>query len=216
MKNKKTALGIAMIIMTVIPACAQQNNPESDFTVRNVEDGKGIEITEYVGKRTEVRIPPRIQNLPVTSIGESAFSLKNITRVTIPNSVTNIGREAFSYCTSLTNIIIPNSVTSIGGDAFYHCYSLTSVSIPDSVTRIEDFTFFNCTNITSVTIPNSITFIGDSAFYGCANLTNVTFVGMIPSDNFRYTDSFPGDLRTKYLAEGIGTYMKSGSTWTKK
>ncbi len=37
-----------------------------------------------------------------------------LTSVTIPNSVTSIGDEAFYDCTSLTNVTIPNSVTSIG------------------------------------------------------------------------------------------------------
>ena len=54
----------------------------------------------------------------------------------IPNSVTNIGDNAFYGCQSLTNINIPNSVTSIGNDAFGRCYSLTSINIPDGVTNI--------------------------------------------------------------------------------
>ena len=45
--------------------------------------------------------------------------------ITIPDSVTSIGDEAFSDCTSLTSITIPDSVTSIGDRAFYGCYSLT-------------------------------------------------------------------------------------------
>ena len=39
----------------------------------------------------------------------------------IPNSVTNIGDNAFWHCESLTNINIPNSVTNIGDCAFGHC-----------------------------------------------------------------------------------------------
>lgn len=43
-------------------------------------------------------------------------------------SVTNIGYQAFFYCTGLTNITIPNSVTSIGGSAFDFCRNLTEVN----------------------------------------------------------------------------------------
>lgn len=52
----------------------------------------------------------------------------NLTNVTIPNSVTFIGRSAFQGCTSLTSVNIPDSVTSIGNSAFYGCSSLTSIN----------------------------------------------------------------------------------------
>ena len=45
----------------------------------------------------------------------------------IPDSVTSIGKRAFSECTSLTSVTIPDSVTSIDWDAFYYCTSLTDV-----------------------------------------------------------------------------------------
>ena len=100
---------------------------------------------------------------------------RELTSVTIPNSVTEIGGGAFSDCSSLTSVTIPNSVTEIGGYTFSGCSSLTSVTIPNGVTRIGDNAFFNCSSLTSVTIPNSVTKIGDSAFLGCRSLKNFTF-----------------------------------------
>jgi hypothetical protein len=80
----------------IVPACAQQYNAEKDFTAKPVDGGKGVEITGYVGEKFEVRIPPRIQNLPVTSIGNHAFEdCENITSVIISNGVTRIGGWAF-------------------------------------------------------------------------------------------------------------------------
>ena len=62
---------------------------------------------------------------------------------TIPNSVTSIGRDAFSYCTSLTSITIPNSVTSIGSFAFSGCSSLTDVyCYAETVPTTESNSFF--------------------------------------------------------------------------
>ena len=76
-------------------------------------------------------------------------------------------------CYSLTSVTIPDSITSIGEDAFADCSSLTSVTIPDSVTSIGDSAFCNCSSLTSVTIPDSVTSIWDSAFDGCSSLTSV-------------------------------------------
>ena len=72
----------------------------------------------------------------ITTIVGGAFAESDITSVTIPNSVTNIGDEAFKYCESLVSVTIPNSVTSIGDEAFEYCESLTSVIIPNSLTNI--------------------------------------------------------------------------------
>ena len=67
----------------------------------------------------------------------------------IPNSVTSIGLDSFSF-SGLTSITIPNSVTSIGQNAFYGCKDLTSITIPSSVTNMEKFVFLDCTGLTSI------------------------------------------------------------------
>ena len=59
-----------------------------------------------------------------------------------------IHNSAFRRCTSLKSVTIPDSVTSIGKSAFNGCSGLTSVTIPDSVTSIGDFAFEGCTSLT--------------------------------------------------------------------
>ena len=68
-----------------------------------------------------------------------AFAPYGITDYSIPNSVTEIGSDAFYGCSGLTNITIPNSVTSIGTYAFSGCTSITTFTIPKTVIEIGDY-----------------------------------------------------------------------------
>jgi hypothetical protein len=129
---------VILLLFCSLTAYSQmrQYDNESDFRIAN-ENG-GAVILEYLGSKQEVRIPPRIQRLPVTGIGNGAFAdCDSFTSVTIPDSVTTIGKWAFYGCGSLTSVTIGNSVTGIGDRAFADCFSLTSVTIPNSVTRVH-------------------------------------------------------------------------------
>ena len=152
---------------------------------------------------TDVVIPSKYDGLPVTSIGDGAFSWCSITSVTIPDSVTTIGSSAFYWCSSLTSITIPDSVTTIGDEAFSYCQSLTSVTIPDSVTTIGDWAFRYCWSLTSITIPDSVTTIGDLAFASCDSLTSIT----VDPDNSVYHSSGNCLIETnsKTLVAGCST-----------
>jgi len=215
--KRRSLLTIALIVTAVIPVYAQQYDSEKDFEIDWDPKVKGgVLIAEYIGSKREVRIPPSIQNNPVTGIGERAFfQRRSLTGVTIPNSVTGIGYSAFWGCTSLKSVTIPNSVTGIGDEAFSRCTSLASITIPNSVTGIGEGTFYGCTSLKSITIPNSVTSIGNWAFSRCNSLTSVTFQGKISFDRV-----FDGNLDGLYLASdgGPGTYTRfaKGKTWKKQ
>src|SRR5271157_4597088 len=70
--------------------------------------GGTLTITNYTGPGGALTIPPtNINGLPVTSIGDQAFNNStNLTNVTIPNSITNIGAGVFDGCASLTAITV--------------------------------------------------------------------------------------------------------------
>lgn len=78
-----------------------------------------------------------------------AFAGSNLTDITIPNTVTDIGVGAFQY-SALTSIIIPNGITKIWAGAFHHCTSLKSVTLPNSITQIQRDAFRDCTALTTV------------------------------------------------------------------
>src|SRR5690242_2749344 len=107
MKTKLIRLFVALVWLAS-PALVQA---QLTYTTNN----GAITITGYfTAAGLDVVIPASIDGYPVTSIGDGAFQGSSLTSVTIPNSVTNIGDNAFSECTGLTSVTIPNSVTSIG------------------------------------------------------------------------------------------------------
>jgi hypothetical protein len=136
---------------------------------------------------------------------------------TIPSSVTSIGNDAFSGCTSLTSITIPNSVFSIGDWAFSYCSSLTSITIGNSVTSIGGAAFAFCMNLTRVTIPDSVTALKSADYYSsrigsfslCTSLTNVTIgdsVTSIGDAAFSGCTNLTG-VYFKGSAPGLGRYV---------
>jgi len=108
-----------------------------------------------------LKIPNKINNLPVTAIGDSAFIRKELISVIIPNSIKTIGDSAFAH-NQLSEIIIPNSVVSIGNTAFAY-NQLSKVTIPNSVTTIGSGAF-GYNQLSSVTIPTGIISIRNSVF----------------------------------------------------
>lgn len=131
----------------------------------------------------------------VTAIGDNAFNgCRNMASVTIPNTVTSIGRRAFYFVEKseggLTQITIPNSVTSIGEEAFYGCHYLETVTLSENITSIPNGCFGDCWNLKNINsedgveIPGKVTSIGNNAFYNCqyqlAKVTipdGVTYIG---------------------------------------
>lgn len=117
----------------------------------------------------------------VTNIGIDAFPGTILTSITIPGSVTSIGAMTFTYCGSLTSVTIACGVTNIGNGAFKSCFSLTSVTIPNSVTSIGIDAFQQCIRLGSMIIPGSVTNIGSDAFEANASFSNAYFVGNAPA-----------------------------------
>ena len=169
-------------------------------------NGNEIAIWGYTGSDTAVYLPSSYAGYVVTTIRFEAFKNQTqITKIFIPESITDIEWDAFSGCTNIQSATMPtnaisafpksnlksvvlNGGTSIGEWAFSGCTGLTSVTIPDSVTSIGNSAFFECTGLTSVTIGNSVTSIGGCAFFECTGLANIVFRGTSDQWNEVYLD----------------------------
>lgn len=113
----------------------------------------------------------------ITRITDNMFSgCGALSSITIKGNLVSIGESAFSNC-GLTSFVIPQSVSFIGKDAFSRCSSLTEIQLPNGIEKLEDNIFEECTSLTSIVIPNSVTSLGKNAFKNCKSLTSVTFSG---------------------------------------
>lgn len=130
----------------------------------------------------------------VTEIKDYAFFSARIKSITIPDSVTRIGTEAFReaymletvsgakgvteiaarafyWCENLQSFSLGQAVTKIGNNAFFACERLNNVIIPKSLTTLDDGAFSSCYSFTELTLPATVTTIGEGAFSGCVALT---------------------------------------------
>lgn len=141
-------------------------------------------ITKYTGKEHKITIPAQVaqgtQTYPVTKIGDRVFSNYRyaLTSVQIPDTVTEIGSNAFYNCTSLKSVTIqdnkPSCVKKIGRQAFMFCSELTDIPILDPVTEIDSEAFHHCEELDTVTIPEGVTSVADGMFSYCYSLHTVT------------------------------------------
>lgn len=89
-----------------------------------IENGK-ITITRFNGTALEVRLPERIEGVPVAGIGKKAFlSRKNLRRVFLPDGLEEIGDWAFAYCGALKEAVLPCGEVRFGRAVFMECGSL--------------------------------------------------------------------------------------------
>ena len=136
------------------------------------EDGT-YGVRGYINSREAV-IPAKHRDKDVTKILDNGFKDNtNLQSITIPDSITSIGKYAFENCRSIENIKIPESVTEICDGAFKGC-AFFSITIPKSVTRIEGYTFEGNHRLKKVTLPESVNWIDYRAFADCSALKSIT------------------------------------------
>ena len=107
--------------------------------------------------------------------------------------------------------IIPNSVVEIGENAFYDCESLETITIPNSVTKIGKSTFNACSTLSSITLSENLTAISDWAFDDCNSLKEVICYAPQPPTISKYT--FSDISPTIYVPENTVTIYQNAPYW---
>ncbi|MBQ3288996.1 MAG: leucine-rich repeat protein [Kiritimatiellae bacterium] len=163
MKNPRLfSVGIIMnLLIRATTACAETERV-GDYTWQySVVDGKawigsGVAETAAISPSPvgEVTVPNELGGYEVWRLDNYAlYGCNEMARVTIPNSVRQIGLKAFGTCGTLSDVAIADGVEIIGEDAFYNCSNLVNVVVPNSVTNIGRFAFSCCRGLQSITLP---------------------------------------------------------------
>ena len=174
-----TLLALCLCLGSAVPVFAA----EEDFVI------EGGVLVEYNGNGGNVVIPDG-----VTEIGPEVFygffSFSGL-KVTLPDSIRVIGREAF--CESpLSSINLPEGLTTIEDMAFAECGSLTSITFPSSLRTIGTEAFDNCHSLAQISFSSGLQEIGMNAFSFC-NLTQVD----VPAGVTVGRNAFYGNPTTK-------------------
>lgn len=134
------------------------------------------------------------------------YECKNITSVTLPDTIKYIKGHVFDFCENLQTINLPNGLLTIEEAAFQCCYKLQHVSIPDTVKTIDNFAFNHCQSLdaSSFHIPTNVKRIGRYTsypahmFYDCG------------TDNFTAFDI--ADNKNGYSVDDGILYADNGKT----
>ena len=137
--------------------------------------GKEYKVTRFNQLGSNPNVRSIILPDTITQIGSNAFcNWANLESIVIPEGVEKIKMMTFTDCTNLKNITLPSTLKEIGTFAFDRCTSLRSITIPEGVESIGRFAFADCSQLETVILPQSLKELRKEAFYQCTNLQQIT------------------------------------------
>ena len=154
------------------------------WSFKKKDDGTYI-LTAYRGEDTVVYVPDKVGKADVTELDNAVFSpsakrisnaevRRRITKIIIPETVVQIGNEAFRDCERLEEIAIPDSVRKMGTHMFTGCKNLKSVTLSQNQSgAIGEWFFSGCRSLQQLTLPKRITALDSCSFFGCTGLKEI-------------------------------------------
>jgi hypothetical protein len=131
-----------------------------------------------------ITVPSEVNGYKVVEIDDRAFfGCNNLTGIVIPNTVTSIGWQALSYCSSLSSISVAegnevydsrgncNAIISKPNNVLW--FGCMNTVIPDGVTQINSYAFLGSTGLKDINIPNTVKAIAYGAFGNCSSLSKI-------------------------------------------
>ncbi|MCH5222340.1 MAG: leucine-rich repeat protein [Muribaculaceae bacterium] len=174
------------------------DNAQTCMTKAGSESSPGNDVNG------DVVIPQMVsyenKSYSVVSIGNYSFAHTNIDSMILPNSIIEIGHDAFNGseiisiefndglkiinndafidCTNLQSVTLPNTLNSLGDRAFMNCISLENIQLSNALKLLSNYVFAGCNALKSIKLPDSITDMGHDGggghcFSNCTNLNSV-------------------------------------------
>jgi len=148
----------------------------ADVLVYGRDANGEVFIKGVYGHPETIVVPTMSNGRAVMAIGPRAFSnQKRLRRVTLPDTVSVIGEDAFADCTELESITFGSGLTLLDKGCLRGCGALISVALPDKVQENGRDAFANCTGLEQISLGSQVQIIRDNAFLMCASLSRVTY-----------------------------------------
>ncbi|MBQ2952543.1 MAG: leucine-rich repeat protein [Clostridia bacterium] len=164
---REVAATLHLVESRTAPVC----NPDDYIWT---DDENGVTIAGYTGTATRIAIPAEIGGKPVVALNDAAFYEADVTWVSVPDSVTRIGRYCFSGCTLLQTLHLPAGLKEISEGMLESCMRLYALEIPEGVTSIGKYAFWCNFYLTELHLPASLTDIAGFNFVSCDCLERFT------------------------------------------
>lgn len=150
----------------------------------------------------------------VTAVGNNAFFYSEISSVTFSEGLKTIGNTAFARCPNITEVTLPNSVTTTGGDAFAYNAKQKKFTLGSGITRISQGLTFGYTMDTVYIYANAVP-AGAAYMFSGQPVIHVypTLIGAYKStNNWSGYTNYVGDLEKDYTLAEVQGYVSELNT----
>ncbi|MBR3682988.1 MAG: leucine-rich repeat domain-containing protein [Tidjanibacter sp.] len=202
----KTSIRIAasLVAALVVVACS---NPDSNIVVGSLDNITCNDNQIYYTSKSGAAIQlPATQGFGSNITGNTYQN--GIGCITFDGNITTLPDYAFKNCTQLLDISLPSTLSSIGRCAFQNCYMLTELTLPNSVTEIDELAFLGCYGLTSVELGNGLLSIGNEAFKACSALSTLSLPESLV---YIGENAFPENIRYDIPEEFCITYRTTSN-----
>ncbi len=172
---------VPVVVETESPAAVASEAPVVADVVPTVAAEPEIPVVEEIMETTvemvakeEIEVAASAGDFVITDGVLTAYTGSE-TVIVIPDSVTEIGENAFSFNTTITEVTLSSAVTQISESAFYKCTALTKVTLNEGLIYIKSFAFDCCTALQEIIFPSTLRYVEMGAFRWCNSLENVSF-----------------------------------------